>query len=41
MGSRSRMLLVSVLLVGIASQSLARSLEGNDHLSEQKCMYLF
>jgi len=30
------MLLVSVLLVGIASQSLARSLEGNDHLSEQK-----
>uniref|UniRef100_A0ACD6AH59 Uncharacterized protein n=1 Tax=Avena sativa TaxID=4498 RepID=A0ACD6AH59_AVESA len=31
----SRMLLVTVLLVGVASQSYARSLEGN-HLSEKK-----
>jgi hypothetical protein len=40
MGSSSRMLLAAVLLVGVASQALARSLDGNN-LSEQKCMYLF
>ncbi|XP_047074045.1 glycine-rich RNA-binding protein 3, mitochondrial-like [Lolium rigidum] len=35
MGSSSRMLLAAVLLVGVASQALARSLDGNN-LSEQK-----